>query len=281
MAFTKIFKSKKGASTPTTRSAATTPRVSRENLRDHNNPMEMAPIGTIIGPTTNNTRNYKARVVAQFLGIDLATTPDFVMNVDNKKEEYLAKYPAGKVPVFEGANGLNLTDSSAIAYYVASQAGSDSPLLGQTAEETAQILQHLFFAEADFMSAVAGALYSIQGFVPYIKPAQQYAEEQLFRFLGVLNTILLDKTFLVAERITVADVVLACDLMTVYTAYLTSDDRKKYRNVTRYFKTMISQPAFKAVVGEVALCVERVKPQPPANAAKKADKAEKKAEKKP
>ncbi|KAJ2332415.1 hypothetical protein GGI00_002799 [Coemansia sp. RSA 2681] len=41
MAFTKIFKTKKGASTPTTRSAATTPRVSRENLRGHNNPMEV------------------------------------------------------------------------------------------------------------------------------------------------------------------------------------------------------------------------------------------------
>ncbi|KAJ2728140.1 hypothetical protein IW152_006057 [Coemansia sp. BCRC 34962] len=241
----------------------------------------MAPIGTIIGPTTNNTRNYKARVVAQFLGIDLATTPDFVMNVDNKKEEYLAKYPAGKVPVFEGVNGLHLIDSSAIAYYVASQAGSNSPLLGQTAEETAEILQYMFFTEADLMPAIAGTLYSIQGFMPYIKPAQQYSEEQCFRFLGVLDAILLNKTFLVGERITIADIILACDLMTVYTAYLTSEDRKKYRNVTRYFKTMINQPAFKAVVGEVTLCVERIKPQPSAKDAKKAEKAEKKAEKKP
>ncbi|KAJ2484705.1 hypothetical protein IWW37_006114, partial [Coemansia sp. RSA 2050] len=88
-------------------------------------------------------------------------------------------------------------------------------------------------------------------------------------------------TFLVGERITIADIILACDLMTVYTAYLTSEDRKKYRNVTRYFKTMINQPAFKAVVGEVTLCVERIKPQPSAKDAKKAEKAEKKAEKKP
>ncbi|KAJ2899356.1 hypothetical protein IWW38_001011, partial [Coemansia aciculifera] len=240
----------------------------------------MAPIGTIIGPTTHNSRNYKARVVAHLLGLDLATTPDFVMNVDNKTEEYLAKYPAGKVPVFEGANGLSLTDSSAIAYYVASQAGSDSPLLGQTAEETAQILQYIFFAEAEYMAAVAGALYSLQGFVPYVKPAQQHAEEQLFRFLGVFNTILLDKTFLVGERITVADVIVACDLIPGYLSYFTSEDRKKYRNVTRYFKTMINQPAFKAVVGEIPLCVERIKPQPSASAAKKAEKkTEKKAEK--
>ncbi|KAJ2806549.1 hypothetical protein FBU31_003920 [Coemansia sp. 'formosensis'] len=41
MAFTKIFKSKKSAPTPTTRSAASTPRASRENLRGHNNPIEV------------------------------------------------------------------------------------------------------------------------------------------------------------------------------------------------------------------------------------------------
>ncbi|KAJ2741411.1 Elongation factor 1-gamma, partial [Coemansia sp. BCRC 34301] len=166
----------------------------------------MAPIGTIIGPTSNS-RNYKARVVAQFLGLELSSTPDFVFGVDNKKEEYLAKYPSGKVPAFEGSNGFNLTDSSAIAYYVASKAGSDSPLLGQTAEETAQILQYTFFVEADLMPAAAGTLYPILGYMPFVKPAQQHSEQEFFRLLGVLNSILLDKTFLVAERITVADII--------------------------------------------------------------------------
>ncbi|KAJ2765613.1 Elongation factor 1-gamma, partial [Coemansia linderi] len=237
----------------------------------------MAPIGTLTGPT-GNPRNNKVRIVAQFLGIELNTTPNFVMNVDNKTEEYIAKFPTGKVPAFEGANDFKLVDSSAIAYYVASQAGSNSPLLGQTAEETAEILQYMFFAEADFMPALAGTVYPILGYMPFVKPAQQFSEEQLFRFLGVLDAILLNKTFLVGERITIADIAFACDLMTAYALYLTSEDRKKYRNVTRYFKTMINQPAFKAVVGEVTLCVERVKPQP---SAKDAKKAEKKAEKKP
>ncbi|KAJ2484595.1 hypothetical protein EV174_002303, partial [Coemansia sp. RSA 2320] len=89
----------------------------------------MAPIGTLYGPMPN-FRNYKPRVVAQFLGLELNTTPNFSFGVDNKTPEYLAKFPSGKVPTFEGAKGINLSDSSAIAYYVASQAGSDSPLLG-------------------------------------------------------------------------------------------------------------------------------------------------------
>ncbi|KAJ2586553.1 hypothetical protein H4R99_008424, partial [Coemansia sp. RSA 1722] len=191
---------------------------------------------------------------------------------------YLAKYPAGKVPVFEGADGFSLTDSSAIAYYVASKAGSDSPLLGQTPEETAEILQFILFAEADYSPAMAGVMYPLYNFMPLIKPAHQQAEEQLTRFLGVLNTLLIDRTFLVGERITIADVVLVCDLIMPYRNYLEEADRKKYRNLTRYFKTMVAQPAFKAILGDFELCKERIKPQAPA---KKEKKEKKPAQEKP
>ncbi|KAJ2846285.1 Elongation factor 1-gamma, partial [Coemansia erecta] len=212
----------------------------------------MAPIGTLNGPLFN-FRNYKTRIVAQYLGLEVNTTPDFKNGVDNMTPEYLAKFPSGKTPSFEGANGFCLTDSSAIAYYVASKAGSDSPLLGQTAEETAEILQFILFAEADFTPAALGTLGPLLSFSPLIKPAHQQAEEQLTRFLGVLNTLLIDRTFLVGERLTVADVVVACDLVMTYKNYLEEADRKKYRNLTRYFKTMVAQPAFKAVIGDVVL----------------------------
>ncbi|KAJ2160028.1 hypothetical protein GGF46_002590 [Coemansia sp. RSA 552] len=245
----------------------------------------MAPVGTLSGPTFN-FRNYKTRIVAAYLGLDVATTPDFAMGKDNQTPEFLAKFPAGKVPVFEGADGFRLTDSSAIAYYVASKTGGESPLLGQSPEETAEILQYILLAEADLTPAMIGVLGSILNpTIPFIKPAVQAAEQQLTRFLGVLNTILVDKTFLVGERLTVADVVVACDLVLLYKQYLTEEDRKKYRNLTRYFKTMINQPAFKSVIGEVKLCVTRAKPAAPAKKEKKEKAAKpaqqpKKAEKK-
>ncbi|KAJ1719607.1 Elongation factor 1-gamma, partial [Coemansia erecta] len=197
----------------------------------------MAPLGTLIGPMVN-ARNYKARIAAKFLGLDIETTPEFQMGVDNKTPEYLAKYPAGKVPVFESANGFSLTDSSAIAYYVASKSGSDSPLLGQTPEETGEILQFILFAEADYSPAMAGTIYPLLDYMPMIKPAHQQAEQQLARFLGVLNALLVDRTFLVGERLTIADVVVACDLIMTFKLYLEEADRKQYRNLTRYFKTM-------------------------------------------
>ncbi|KAJ2530843.1 hypothetical protein EV175_007270, partial [Coemansia sp. RSA 1933] len=115
----------------------------------------MAPIGKLNGPLPT-FRSYKARIVAKYLGLELETTPEFQMGVDNKTPEYLAKFPCGKVPTYDGADGFTLTDSSTIAYYVASKAGGDSPLLGKTAEETAEILQYILFAEADFTPAVLG-----------------------------------------------------------------------------------------------------------------------------
>ncbi|KAJ2087461.1 Elongation factor 1-gamma, partial [Coemansia sp. RSA 986] len=205
----------------------------------------MASIGTLNGPLPT-FRNYKARIVAKHLGLDLATTPEFQMGVDNKTPEYLAKFPCGKVPTYEGSSGFTLTDSSAIAYYLASKAGSDSSLLGKTAEETAQILQYILFAEADFTPAALGVLAPLLGFSTYIQPAFQASEKDLARFLDALNTILIDKTFLVGERLTIADIIVACDLIMSFKLYLTVDDRKTYRNVARYFKTITGQAAFKA-----------------------------------
>ncbi|KAJ1801244.1 translation elongation factor activity protein, partial [Coemansia sp. RSA 2399] len=213
----------------------------------------MAPIGTIIGPTENQ-RNYKARIVAKYLGLELETTPNFNFGVDNKTPEYLAKFPCGKVPTYDGADGFTLTDSSAIAYYVASKAGSDSPLLGKTAEETAEILQYILFAEADFSPAHAGVMYPLLGYRPFVQPAFQAAEQDMTRFLDALNTMLVDKTYLVGERLTIADIIVACDLIMLFQFYLTAEDRKTYRNVARYFKTISGQAAFKAVSGDIELC---------------------------
>ncbi|KAJ2537731.1 hypothetical protein EV175_006634, partial [Coemansia sp. RSA 1933] len=243
----------------------------------------MAPIGTIIGPTENQ-RNYKARIVAKHLGLDLAATPEFQMGVGNTTPEYLAKYPCGKVPVYEGADGFSLTDSSAIAYYVASKAGGDSPLLGKTAEETAEILQYILFAEADFSPAHAGVMYPLLGYRNYIQPAFQAAEKELARFLDALNTILVDKTYLVGERLTIADINFVCDMVMLFQFYLTAEDRKTYRNVTRYFKTISGLAAFKAISGDIELCTTRIerKAEPAKKKEKKADKpkAQPKAEKK-
>ena len=42
---------------------------------------------------------------------------NYVHFEDNKKPEFLAKFPHGKIPAFEGADGFKVFETSAIARY--------------------------------------------------------------------------------------------------------------------------------------------------------------------
>ncbi|RVE41545.1 hypothetical protein evm_013811 [Chilo suppressalis] len=65
-----------------------------------------------------NFRAYKALIAAQYSGADLKVAPNFVFGETNKSEGFLKKFPAGKVPAYESADGkVLLTESNAIAYY--------------------------------------------------------------------------------------------------------------------------------------------------------------------
>lgn len=90
-----------------------------------------------------------------------------------------------------------------------------------------------------------------------------------------LNVELLNKTFLVGERITLADISVACHLIAGYTKLFDADYRKPFPNVTRWFLTVVNQPKVKAIVGEIALCTATLKYDAKKAAAASAPKAEK------
>lgn len=72
--------------------------------------------------------------------------------------------------------------------------------------------------------------------------------------LSILNSHLLTCTYLVGERITLADIVVACNLLNPYKYVLDPNFRKPYPNLNRWFNTLINQPEFKNVLGQVELC---------------------------
>lgn len=82
----------------------------------------------------DNFRAFKALVAAKYSGAQLTLAKDFVFGESNKKPEFLKKFPLGKVPAFEGSDGVLLTESNAIAYYVANdelRGGSDAAARAQ------------------------------------------------------------------------------------------------------------------------------------------------------
>jgi elongation factor 1-gamma len=58
---------------------------------------------------------------------------------------------------------------------------------------------------------------------------------------------------LVGERITLADIVVAAHLKALYELVLDPGFRKPFPNTNRWFLTLVNQPNFKSVFGEVQL----------------------------
>ena len=61
----------------------------------------------------------KALIAAKYSGAQLTIAKDLVFRETNKTPKFLKKFPLGKVPAFEKSDGVLLTESNAIAYYVA------------------------------------------------------------------------------------------------------------------------------------------------------------------
>ncbi|KAJ1522962.1 hypothetical protein ONE63_002099 [Megalurothrips usitatus] len=198
-----------------------------------------------------NFRAYKALIAAQYAGTNVKVCPNFVFGETNKTEAFLKKFPLGKVPAFEADDGKLLTESNAIAYYVANQ-----QLRGSTDVEKAQIIQWLAFADSEILPASCTWVFPCLGIMQYNKVATDRAKEDIKASLNALNQHLLTRTFLVGERVTLADIAVSCTLLHLYQYVLEPAFRQPYQNVNRWFTTVVNQPQVKKVIGDFTLCVK-------------------------
>lgn len=83
--------------------------------------------------------------------------------------------------------------------------------------------------------------------------AHNQAVAGLKKSLDILEKILLNKTYLVGERITLADIAVSTSLYLPFKLVLDAGYRKGHPNLTRWYTTLINQPAFKKVLGDVTL----------------------------
>lgn len=200
----------------------------------------------------DNFRANKALIAAQYSGAQVkvvSDAPDFVIGETNKSKAFLDKFPLGKVPVFEGADGTTLFKSNAIAYFLA-----NDQLRGTTVVDAAHVQQWIEFADNEILPSYCTWLFPCLGIMQYNKQNTERAKDDIKTALSVLNTHLLTRTYLVGERITLADISVACYLVELYRLVLDEEFRKPYQNTNRWFITLINQPQFKSVLGAVNLC---------------------------
>jgi elongation factor 1-gamma len=212
----------------------------------------------------NNPATWKALIVAKYAGVNVETTT--VSQDDNKKPEFLEKSPLGKVPVLETAEG-SISEANAIARYIARHGKN---LYGNSNFEAGSIDQWIEFSANEVELPGAVWVYPILGLIPNNNNATQKAKGDIRKSLEILNKHFLTRTFLVGNRLSLADIVLAVAFVHLYQKVLDNGFRKPFVNVNRWFLTCVNQPEFKSVIGEVKLCdkMEVAKETAPVEAAK-------------
>ncbi|KZS21258.1 Elongation factor 1-gamma [Daphnia magna] len=204
-----------------------------------------------------NFRANKALIAAQYSGFNINVASGFVFGETNKSESFLKKFPLGKVPAFESQDGQYIAESNAIAYFVANQ-----QLRGNSDVEKAHILQWMSFADGEILPLSCTIVFPVLGIIQYNKQAVDHAKQELNAILSVVNNHLLTRTFLVGEKITLADIVLACNLLHLYENICDETNRKPFQNLNRWFVTCINQPQFKAVLGDFKMCQKECQVDP-------------------
>lgn len=206
--------------------------------------------------------------ISQYLGNEPKGLVGLVLNVvhEDTVEAYRVKIAANfssknpsisfnanetKLVVLKG-DGVDLEDSNAIAFYLVNKnlRCNDDPA------KLSEILQWINFADNTILPSVYGWISSkkVSKGKQNNEKIVNAAKEDVLMSLNGLNKILLDKTFLVNDRITLADISMFTSLMPLYEHVFDSSLRKPYQNVNRWFKTVLNQPQVQTAVKNFSIC---------------------------
>ncbi|KAI1470929.1 glutathione S-transferase [Daldinia caldariorum] len=219
----------------------------------------MAPFGKIYS-YPGNFRVDRAQVVAAFNGLEVPLAENFKVRVDNQTPEFLAKFPLGKVPALECADGFCIAESAAICYHLARSGPKKDQLLGADTKTQSLIDQWAFFAETELVANIlppaAMVYYKI---IPVDSTRYEQSAASAERALKRVEVALKDgQKFLVGDNVTLADILVGGGVFFAANFLLDAEMRKELPNVVAWAQRLAALPEFKAL-GEFKLLETRIK----------------------
>lgn len=181
---------------------------------------------------TQQIRSIAPKVIIKQFGLDV--------KISDKDGDYEKYFPLGKIPAFIGPKGLKLHEVIAICLYLINLGDPKSNLLGKNATEYAQVIKWCSFANMEILPTIARVFRTILGVFPYNKKVVDEGNAFLDKAIPVFEARLKEFTYLVGERVTLADILAASYFVRGFDNIFGADWRKKYPNTTRWFKTLIS-----------------------------------------
>jgi GST-like protein len=168
---------------------------------------------------------------------------------DQSSPEFLSLNPYGKIPAIldpDGPNGkpIALFESGAILIYLADKAGKFMPQDPADRYETIQWLMFQMggigpmFGQVGFFHKFAGKDYEDK------RPRDRYAAESR-RLLGVLNSRLADRTWMMGDAYTIADMAIFPWVRNLIGFYGAGDlvEISRFAHVTRVLNAFVARPA--------------------------------------
>jgi glutathione S-transferase len=153
------------------------------------------------GPSQNG---WKIRALLALLGVTIEIEEVSIFTGQSRTPAFLAKNPAGAVPVLELDDGRCIAESNAILTYLANA----SVYLPEDPGEHASVMQWLFF-EQNYVEPVIGSLRywtltdKLSRRAPALVAQRREAGE---RTLDRLDAYLRDHAFLANDRFSIADI---------------------------------------------------------------------------
>ncbi|KAF7544634.1 hypothetical protein G7046_g9747 [Stylonectria norvegica] len=183
----------------------------------------------------------KAVVKANDLDINIVET-----EANKPSPEHLKASKLGKIPAFLGEDGFAVSEAIAVAIYLTSQ-NEKTTLLGKTKQDYASILKWLSFSNTEILPSFGAWYGPLLGRAPYNKKAVDDASKASLKAISVVEEHLLHSTFLVGERITLADLFAAGIISRGFQFFFDKAWRAENPNTTRWFETVTNQPIYSAV----------------------------------
>jgi len=151
-------------------------------------------------PPSGNS--YKVRLTAATLGLPFTIVPIDIHKGDTHTADYLAKNPAGQIPLLELDDGRVLAESNAIIHYLA----QDSHLIPDDEFQRAKMLQWMFWEQYRHEPAIA-----VARFIRMYQPDGREAELPALTAKGhaaltVMEDHLGDTGWMVGDALTLADI---------------------------------------------------------------------------
>lgn len=187
--------------------------------------------------TAATPNGYKVSCTLEALNIEYAVHPINLMEGEQKKPEYLAINPNGRIPAIVDRNNGDFAvfESGAIMIYLADQAGK---LLPTEAKARSKVMQWLMFQMGGLGPMMGQANVFYRYFPETIQAAIDRYQNECRRLFGVLDIHLSDNEWL-ADDYSIADIANWCWARTYKWSGVSVEGLE---HLQRWLKTMSQQP---------------------------------------